>query len=249
MSYADVASSNLPPNQPRPDPALLNTESPRTSTIADDTSKVNVVHPDFRENPATVTSETRPPPDSKREREHAKPKVRRHLHDAEQEGFHLWQVAKQYLLRPGVAGGLVGLVNIGLLASVSRSFYTQSHLRRETKAISSTIAGALAILALEGYAAEKYRETPAGREEERRAREEGAVVYRHLREHILRPGVLGGLVGLMNVVVLGTVGYFSYINWSRPSWDRRVVSAVSVGLLTLWGSEGAIAERYRSSRR
>jgi hypothetical protein len=171
------------------------------------------------------------------------------VHEAEEEGFYLWQVAKRYLLRPGVAGGLVGLVNIGLLASVSRSFYTQPHLRRDTRAISSTIAGAFAILALEGYAAEKYRETPVGREEERRAREEGAVIYRQLREHILRPGVLGGLVGLVNAAILGTVGYFSYTNWDKPSWDRRIVSAVSVGLLTLWGGEGVIAERYRDSRR
>ncbi|KAF9264204.1 hypothetical protein L218DRAFT_926526 [Marasmius fiardii PR-910] len=249
MSYADVASSNLPANQPHPDPALLTTESPTTSNVVDDTSKINVVHPVFRENPATVTSETRPPPDSERERESAKAKARRHLHDAEEEGFHLWQVAKRYLLRPGVAGGLVGLVNIGLLASASRAFYTQPHLRRDTRAISSTIAGAFAILTAEGYAAEKYRETPAGREEERRAREEGAVIYRQLREHILRPGVLGGLVGLVNAAILGTVGYFSYKNWDKPSWDRRVLSAVSVGLLTLWGGEGVIAERYRASHR
>lgn len=42
----------------------------------------------------------------------------------------------------------------------------------------------------------------------------------------------------MNASVLGAVGYLSYTNWDRPSWDRRIVSAVSVGLLTLWGSEG-----------
>jgi len=36
---------------------------------------------------------------------------------------------------------------------------------------------------------------------------------------------------------LGTVGYFSYKNWNQP-WDRRVISAVSVGLLGLSGLEG-----------
>ena len=49
---------------------------------------------------------------------------------------------------------------------------------------------------MEGYAAEKYRETPAGQEEERKARAEGAALYRVARENLLRPGVLGGLLGL-----------------------------------------------------
>ncbi|KAK1229174.1 hypothetical protein PQX77_007746 [Marasmius sp. AFHP31] len=249
MSYAAVASSNLPPNQPQPDPALLNTERPQSDNVADDTSKVNVVHPSFKENPATVTSETRPPPDSERERERVKAKARKHIRDAEEEGMYLWQITKRYLLRPGVAGGLMGIVNLGLLAGASRAFYTQPHLRRDAKVLSGTIAGALALLSLEGYAAEQYRQTPQGQEEERRAREEGAVIYRHLHEQILRPGVLGGLVGIVNAAILGTVGYFSYINWDKPTWDRRVVSAVSVGLLTLWGGEGALAERYRVTHR
>ena len=41
----------------------------------------------------------------------------------------------------------------------------------------------------------------------------------------------------VNLAVLGTVGYFSYKNWNHP-WDRRVVSAVAVGLLGLSGLEG-----------
>lgn len=79
----------------------------------------------------------------------------------------------------------------------------------------------------------------------------------------MRPGVLGGLVGFgtlfliihmfnyadgfaVNTAILGTLGYVSYTNWNRP-WDRKVVSAISVGLLTLWGGEGVIAERFANS--
>lgn len=62
--------------------------------------------------------------------------------------------------------------------------------------LASAAAAALTILGAEGYAAEKYRETAAGQEEERRARREGAALYRAARENILRPGVLGGLVGV-----------------------------------------------------
>ena len=57
-------------------------------------------------------------------------------------------------------------------------------------------AGALVILGAEGVLAEAYRNTPQGREEERRAREEGAALYKHTREIILRPKVFGGLLGI-----------------------------------------------------
>ncbi|KAJ3818399.1 hypothetical protein F5880DRAFT_1617408 [Lentinula raphanica] len=248
MSYASVAGSYLPPSQPRPDPALLNTEYPAASTVADDTSKVNVVHPDFKEHPETVYSQNRPPPDDAPSGSSSNKKNRR-LREAEAEGLYLWQIAKHYLFRPGVAGGLLGIVNIGLLASASRSFYTQPHLRSDRKVIASTAAASLAILGIEGFLAEQYAQTPSGQREARRAKEEGTLIYKHLQENILRPGVLGGLLGLVNAAVLGTVGYFSYIHWDKPTWDRRIVSAVSVGLLTLWGGEGAIAERYRAAHR
>ncbi|KAJ3788644.1 hypothetical protein GGU11DRAFT_818618 [Lentinula aff. detonsa] len=245
MSYASVAGSNLPPSQPRPDPALLNTEIPAASIVADDTSKVNVVHPDFKAHPATVYSENRPPPDDAPSR---KKYSNRRLREAEAEGLYLWQIAKHYLFRPGVAGGLIGIINIGLLAGASRAFYTQPHLRSDRKVIATTAAATLAILGVEGFATEKYAQTPQGQTEARRAKEEGTLIYKHLRENILRPGVLGGLLGLVNAAVLGSVGYFSYIHWDKPTWDRRIVSAVSVGLLTLWGGEGALAERYRAAR-
>ena len=47
----------------------------------------------------------------------------------------------------------------------------------------------------------------------------------------------------VNVGILGGLGYFSYTNWDKPTWDRRLVSAVSVGLLTLWGGEGYVMRR------
>lgn len=58
------------------------------------------------------------------------------------------------------------------------------------------MAATLALFSVEGYAAEKYRQTPQGQEEERRAKQEGALIYRHLHDQIMRPGVLGGMVGL-----------------------------------------------------
>ncbi|KAI5895139.1 uncharacterized protein SCHCODRAFT_02618691 [Schizophyllum commune H4-8] len=256
MSYAAVAAENAPPvsEQPHADPALLNTEPPHADNVADDTSKVTVVAPDFKEHPATVTSETAPPPDtmdnfpempSSPSRGNKK---NRRLQEAEAEGAYLLEVAKRYLLRPGVAGGLVGLVNIGLLAGAARAFYVNPGYRRDTKVLSTTAAATFALLGLEGYGAAWYANTPGGQAEAKKAKEEGTLVYRHAREQILRPGVLGGLLGLVNVGILGGLGYFSYTNWDKPTWDRRLVSAVSVGLLALWGGEGYIAEQYYKDR-
>ncbi|KAJ7703316.1 hypothetical protein B0H17DRAFT_1042690 [Mycena rosella] len=220
-SYAAVAANNAPPpsQQPHADPALLNTEPPTASPKIDGTKKVNVV----------------PMPNRR---------AHRRLDETKAEGIYLWESAKHYLFRPGVAGGLIGLVNIGLMAGAARAFYAQPHYRRDTTVISSTVAATLAILSVEGWAAEAYRKTAAGQEEERRAKEEGALIYRHAREQILRPGTLGGIVGLINVAILGAVGYLSYENWDR-SWDRRFVSAVSAALLTLSVGEGFLAEQYR----
>lgn len=138
--------------------------------------------------------------------------------------------------------------NIGIFAGAARTFYTQPHLRRDTKVISAAVAATVALLSVEGFVVKKYSQTPRGQEEARRAKE-GSLINRFLREQILRPGVLGGILGIVNAGILGAIGYFSYINWDKPTWDRRVVSAVSVGVLALWSGESVVAEHIRSSRR
>ncbi|CAA7259297.1 unnamed protein product [Cyclocybe aegerita] len=246
MSYASVAAANAPPKnqQPHPDPALLNTAVPTHSRVADDAAKLNVVSPDFKQNPQTSTSEVdridarSPSPERK---------AQRRVEKAEAKGGDTWDTVKHYLIRPGVAGGLMGIVNIGIFGAMGRAFYVQPGLRRDAAAISIAIAVSVGLLSIEGFAAEQYRQTPRGQEEERRAKQEGALIFKHAREQILRPGVLGGIVGLVNTAILGVVGYASYVNWGK-TWDRRTVSAISIGLLTLWGGEGLVAERLRSRK-
>lgn len=267
MSYAAVAAHNAPPlsEQPRPNPALLNTEPPSHSAVADDAAKVNLVAPDFKTNPATVTSVKRVPieptpvpisggipshagrdigPPHKPKPQSATDKAKKYTHDVEKESLPLWSVAKHHLLRPGVAGGLLGVVNVGLLTVASYSLYSKPHLRQDARFLTSTVVTAFTLLSAEGYAAEKYRSTPAGKEEERIARKEGAALYRAARENILRPGVLGGILGMLNIAIIGTIGYYGHKSWDSR-WDRRVVSAVSVALLGLWAGEGYLAEQYR----
>ena len=87
-------------------------------------------------------------------------------------------------------------MNVGLLSWASYSIYTQPHLRRDTKVLVVASAATLTLLGAEGYAAAKYRETLAGRKEKRRAKEEGMALYFAVREHLLYPRVLGGLIGV-----------------------------------------------------
>jgi hypothetical protein len=86
--------------------------------------------------------------------------------------------------------------NIGLIGAAGYTFYNEPRLQRDTRAIGTTVAAGATLFALEGWGAAAYRQTPRGQAEERRARKEGVVLYNHAREVILRPGVLGGLVGL-----------------------------------------------------
>lgn len=88
------------------------------------------------------------------------------------------------------------VVNIGLLLGASRAFYTQPHLRSDYRVIASTATGAIAIVSLEGLATEQYSKTDRGRREAERAKHEGTLLYRNTQELLLRPGVLGGLVGI-----------------------------------------------------
>lgn len=118
MSYASVTSHNVTADQPLPDPALLNTTKPTASGVADDTAKVGLVSSNFKENPATTTSTYKPPryteeesdssPHHRAKKDH-KAKTKKVAHDAKKEAVHWSAVAKELVLRPPIAGGLVGV--------------------------------------------------------------------------------------------------------------------------------------------
>lgn len=40
------------------------------------------------------------------------------------------------------------------------------------------------------------------------------------------------------MAILGTVSYFAYKNWGKPTWDRKVVLGTVAGLVGLVGAEG-----------
>jgi hypothetical protein len=112
MSYASVVSHNTSPNQPKPDPALLNTDVPTASGVADDAAKVNLVSSDFRENPATITSTFLSSSQHSSEEAARKPKgsMKNSRNHHDQKPSTQWlSVVQEAVLRPTVAGGLVGI--------------------------------------------------------------------------------------------------------------------------------------------
>ncbi|KAG9010365.1 hypothetical protein FRB93_004204 [Tulasnella sp. JGI-2019a] len=265
-SYADVASHHTSGPQPHADTALLNTEHSRTS-LPDVDSKVTVVPQSYREHPVTVTSAAAPAPiyveessddeprqttdktaekkkKAKRMFQEAREEGVEKYHEAKEEGIYLWSEAKQRVLQPGVMGGLMGIVNVGLIGAFGYQLYHHPHTRQDTRFLSASAIAAVTLLGAEGYVADNYRKTPRGQAEERRAREEGSYYYQKTKNIVLRPGVLGGIVSAVNLGVLGGVGYVSYIHWDMPHWDRRTVSAVTVGLLGLFTAEGYLGEEY-----
>jgi hypothetical protein len=117
MSFANVVSSSgLPPSQqPRPDPGLLEGGGPSDASLPDSSGKVNVVPTNFKSHPQTTSSVA----DVPREKggivgsggpanfSTGRNKSRSGAKQEEDESF--LEMAKQYFLRPGFAGGLIGL--------------------------------------------------------------------------------------------------------------------------------------------
>ena len=124
MSYASVAARNAPSpdEQPRPDPSLLTTDSDvgEGSRVIDSSSKMNVVNSDFKENPHTDVEGI--PPDrgsgggpsggsrfSRVGGNSGIPKQPRRHHPNREDAFTLWQQVLDYVVRPQVASGLLGV--------------------------------------------------------------------------------------------------------------------------------------------
>lgn len=87
------------------------------------------------------------------------------------------------------------IVNVGILGTLGYKLYTEPYLCSDRRFLGWSAAGTLVVFGAEGFVAEAYRNTRQGIEEERRAREEGAAVYRRVKEIVLRPRVFGGLMG------------------------------------------------------
>ncbi|WVO17414.1 hypothetical protein L204_105106 [Cryptococcus depauperatus] len=265
MSYASVTSQNkLPkpdPNlaeNPSHSEAAVAPEMPNSSELP----TLVELHPPAEPEPsvsAVAPKPLSPPPkssvqlpesgaewekkkvkeeqDIKKKTREFKKEARNEINKGEDALGPYWEKTKDVVLRPGTLGGLLGVVNVGILSTASYFAYVKRNQPWDQRMVGGVVAGTLALFGAESYLAESYLQTPEGRAEADRAKAEGSKLYLHAKEVILRPQVAGGLVGAINVAILGTVGYLSYKNWNRP-WDRQVMGAVAAGLVGLSGIEG-----------
>ncbi|KAG7571012.1 hypothetical protein FFLO_00976 [Filobasidium floriforme] len=156
--------------------------------------------------------------------------------------------AKELVLRPGALGGLMGVANVGLLGTIGYYAYTRRNVPWDRNYVGATAASVLALFGIEGVVAEQFAQTPEGKEEIARAKQEGSKFYVNAREVILRPGVAGGLLGAVNVAVLSAVGYLGYQNWDRRVWDRKIVAGIVSGLISLSAVEGLAGNVWKQKR-
>jgi hypothetical protein len=183
--------------------------------------------------------------------------------------------AKELVLRPGALGGLMGVANVGLLGTIGYYAYTRRNVPWDRNYVGATAASVLALFGIEGVVAEQFAQTPEGKEEIARAKQEGSKFYVNARELILRPGVAGGLLGAVNVAVLSAgesglfssttsvplvspywsnlsvrlpVGYLGYQNWDRRVWDRKIVAGIVSGLISLSAVEGLAGNVWKQKR-
>ncbi|KAL1410021.1 hypothetical protein Q8F55_004023 [Vanrija albida] len=232
MSYAEVAKDNIPAGEiPQPNQDLRDGVAPTGEKT-------------WEQEKADIKKSAKDGLDKaeKKGREFEK-KARAEFDRAETALEAYWNKAKEVILRPSTLGGLVGVVNVGLIGSLGYWAYLNKDRPWDRRQVGAAVAGTLALFGVEGYVAESYLETPEGRAEAERAKKEGSKAYLHAKEVILRPNVAGGLAGVFNLAVLGAVGYFAHKHWNEV-WDRKVVGAVTAGLLVLTGIEGALGKEY-----
>lgn len=75
---------------------------------------------------------------------------------AEEEGHYLYNKTKKVVLRPKVAGGLLGVANLAVLSAVGYGAYIHWDTHFDRKNISYLTIGLITWFSAQGWAVEKY---------------------------------------------------------------------------------------------
>ena len=124
------------------------------------------------------------------------------------------------------------------------------------------------LLSAEGLTAERYLDSPQGHQVQRAAgastsfpfpfsvppapqigldvlkpdlllSHDTSILTRKSKKVVIRPGVLCGVLGAVNVAVRATLGRFAYDRWNDASaWTRRNLSIAGVSLVACLGGQG-----------
>ncbi|CAG7855194.1 SubName: Full=Related to 40S ribosomal protein S18-Coprinopsis cinerea {ECO:0000313/EMBL:CCA74180.1} [Serendipita indica DSM 11827] len=83
-------------------------------------------------------------------------KGQQELRRAEEEGHYLYNKTKEVVLRPKVAGGLLGVANLAVLSALGYGAYTHWDSHIDKKNISYVTIGLITWFSAQGWAVEKY---------------------------------------------------------------------------------------------
>jgi len=59
-------------------------------------------------------------------------------------------------------------------------------------------------------------------------------------QELQKPEVWGSMLAVTNLAVVGGLAYFTFMNWSKPRWDRRVVTGTVIAASAWFGLQGYI---------
>ena len=59
-------------------------------------------------------------------------------------------------------------------------------------------------------------------------------------QELQKPEVWGSMLGVANLAVVGGLAYFTYMNWGKPRWDRRVVTGTVIAASAWFGLQGYV---------
>ncbi|KWU44834.1 Proteophosphoglycan ppg1 [Rhodotorula sp. JG-1b] len=80
-----------------------------------------------------------------------------------------------------------------------------------------------------------------GKAEAKKLQRKASELEREGRDLAKRyPYAASGIVGIANALLVAVPAYYAYANWHHPRWDKRIVSAVAVGLGAIFSAEGAL---------
>ncbi|POW16210.1 hypothetical protein PSHT_06806 [Puccinia striiformis] len=89
---------------------------------------------------------------------------------------------------------------------------------------------------------------PSKKEEDEQVKEKPKKVNKEGKKKEQRPtccpGGGAGAISLINVITLSATALFALKYWNKPTWDKRIVSSVIVGVSLIMGGQGYIVKLF-----
>ncbi|PLW24163.1 hypothetical protein PCASD_09704 [Puccinia coronata f. sp. avenae] len=95
---------------------------------------------------------------------------------------------------------------------------------------------------LEGQGNNNHEHNNEHENDERRNGDHDAV--KDIKKQVGDPNNQAGAISLINVITLSATALVALKYWNKPHWDKRVVSAVIVGVSAIMGGQGYLVKLF-----